>query len=72
MSEKELQKAKMIHQIELGQITREQAAESLSLSTRQIDRLRVKLRTQGIGSLSHGNRGRPSNNKLKNEIRQQI
>lgn len=72
MSEKELQKAKMIHQIELGQITREQAAESLSLSTRQIDRLRVKLRTQGIGSLSHGNRGRPSNNKLKDEIRQQI
>jgi len=44
-------------------ITQRQAAEELSVSVRQIQRLLVKLREVGDRAVTHGLRGRPSNRR---------
>ena len=41
-----------------------QAAEELHLSTRQIFRLKKKLKEEGIQGLIHGNRGKPSPRRI--------
>jgi len=46
------------------------AAELLSLSIRQVKRLKKRLREQGEAALAHANRGRPSPRRLPVEVRQ--
>lgn len=64
MTLKELQRAETIHLVEIGNLTRNGAAERLGITTRQVDRLRNKLRMAGSCGLAHGSRGRKSNNRL--------
>jgi transposase len=46
------------------------AAELLSLSIRQVKRLKKRLREQGEAALAHANRGRPSSRRLPDGVRQ--
>jgi len=46
------------------------AAELLSLSIRQVKRLKKRLREQGQAALAHANRGRPSPRRLPSPVRQ--
>jgi transposase len=46
------------------------AAELLSLSVRQVKRLKKRLREQGEAALAHANRGRPSPRRLPFRVRQ--
>jgi transposase len=48
------------------------AAELLSLSIRQVRRLKKRLREQGEAALAHANRGRPSPRRLPTRFRQAV
>jgi transposase len=53
-------------------ITQKQAATELDLGERQIRRLLKRLGTQGDKAVIHALRGRPSNRKLSEEVRQKV
>jgi transposase len=53
-------------------ITQKQAATELDLGERQIRRLLKRLVTQGDKAVIHALRGRPSNRKLSEEVRQKV
>lgn len=71
MTAKELQKIKTLQLLDSGRLTREEAAQHLELSIRQIDRIKRKLRLEGLIGLAHKNRGKKSNNKIKEEFRKE-
>ena len=53
-------------------ITQCQAATELELTERHVRRLLSALKAQGDGAVLHGLRGRPSNHKLSEQVREQI
>ena len=53
-------------------ITQRQAATELDLGERQIRRLLKRLATEGDKAVIHALRGRPSNRKLSEEVRQKV
>ena len=63
----ELREHKIINQALEGKLTNRQAAEELDISTRQVKRLKIKVREGGVKELAHKNRGRKSNNQLFKE-----
>lgn len=64
MSNREIDKLKVIQNTTDGNLTWPQAAEILSLSERQIGRLCARVREDGNRGVIHGLKGLPSNNKL--------
>ena len=48
----------VLNQVEAGRLSKEEAAELLGITERQIRRLRTAFRRRGVGALVHGNRGR--------------
>jgi len=69
---KELARYSVIENALEGYLKVGQAAEELHLSTRQIFRLKKRLREEGIEGLIHGNRGRPSPRRTKEHLRDMI
>ncbi len=55
-----------------GRITNAKGAELTGLSLRQFKRLRVRVREGGPAGLLHGNRGRPSPQRLDPAVREQV
>lgn len=53
-------------------VTQKQAAIELEVSERQVRRLLKRLKAQGDKAVIHGLRGKPSNRKLGQEVRQKI
>jgi transposase len=72
LSTKELSRYSVIENAIEGYLKADQAAEELHLSTRQIFRLKKRLRQEGIEGLIHGNRGRPSPRRTKKHLRNMI
>lgn len=72
MSKKELDKADIINRSLRKEVTVRKAAKLLSLSKRQVYRLRRKVKKQGPEGLVHGNRGRKSNRRLPKKERMRI
>jgi len=70
LSQKELQRVSVISSCAKGEMACARAAELLSLSVRQVKRLKKRLREQGEAALAHANRGRPSPRGLPAEVRQ--
>jgi hypothetical protein len=68
MSNREIDKLKVIQNTIDGKLTWPQAAEILSRSERQIGRLCARVREEGNGGVIHGLKGLPSNNKLSEAI----
>jgi len=64
MSNREIDKLKVIQNTIDGKLTWPQASEILSLSERQIGRLCARVREEGNRGVIHGLKGLPSNNKL--------
>jgi len=64
MSNREIDKLKVIQNTIDGKLTWPQAAEILSLSERQVGRLCARVREDGNCGVIHGLKGLPSNNKL--------
>jgi transposase len=72
LSQKELQRVSVISTCIKGDLACASAAELLSLSVRQIKRLKKRLREDGEAALAHANRGRPSPRRLPERIRQAV
>ena len=72
MSQRERDLLKVMAPVLQGQRTQVEAARLADLSVRHIRRLQRKLEADGDGALVHGLRGRPSNRRLKAELRQQV
>lgn len=65
MSNKDIDRLKVLHSVMKKQLTWEQAAVQLTLSERQIGRLLVSVKTQGNKGIIHGLCGKQSNHKLQ-------
>jgi transposase len=72
LSQKELQRVSVISSYAKGDMACARAAELLSLSIRQVKRLKKRLREQGEAALAHANRGRPSSRRLPARVRQAV
>src|SRR5215213_3812417 len=69
MSERDLQRVEVLTEVAHGRRTVASAARVLALSARQVHRLLLRYRNQGAGGLAHKGRGRPSNNRIRDEVR---
>lgn len=67
-SERQLQRVEVLPEVAGHRRTAASAATVLDLSVRQVHRL-LKTYRNGGGALAHEARGRPSNNKLADEVR---
>ena len=64
MSQRELDRIKVIHQAMGREITQEQAGRLLDLCRVQINRICQRIKKEGDRAIIHGLRGRPSNHQL--------
>ena len=72
MSQRERDLLKILTPVLEGERTQAEAARLADLSVRHVRRLQRKLERQGDAALVHGLRGRPSNRRLKPELRAQV
>lgn len=72
MSQKQLKTLTVIHRFINKDITRQQAADLLGLSTRQISRLKKGVLASGPESLIHKNTGRKPAHAIKDETKEAI
>ncbi len=72
MSQRELQRLPVIEAVRARRITQGDAAECLGLSERQIRRLQGRLQQAGPQGLRHQGRGRPSNARCPERLRQRV
>lgn len=71
MSLKELNRLQTLSRVLERRLTQAKAAEQLGLGLRQVERLCRKLRLEGPQALTSKQRGRPSNRKLPDSLREQ-
>ena len=69
MSERDLQRIEILSKVVAGRMTMASAAHVLDLSERQVRRLLERIRTGGAASIRHKAIGRPSNNRISDEVR---
>jgi transposase-like protein len=72
MSLQEVKKYDIVRKIISQELNGTQAAQLLNLSTRQVRRLKAKVRKQGAKGLVHGSRGKPGNRSIPNQEKQSI
>lgn len=72
MSVKEAGRLAVVQQVLDGQLNQAQAAQKLNLSVRQIKRLCRQVRELGGAGLISRRRGRPSNRKIDDAVRQEV
>lgn len=69
MSERDLQRIEILSKVMAGRMTLVSAGHVLDLSTRQVRRLLTRITTGGAASLRHKAIGRPSNNRISDDVR---
>ncbi len=69
MSERDLQRIEVLSKVVERRMTIVAAAHVLALSPRQVRRLLERLQTDGAAALRHKARGRPSNNRINDGVR---
>lgn len=72
LSQKELQRLKVIENAVAGHITVAQAAALLQLSRRQVKRLKARCRPGEVDWVRHGNRGRPKPWRTSTAVRDRL
>lgn len=70
MSERELKRLEVLSQVETGKLTAGHAAHVLGVSERHVFRLVAKLKANGVSRMAHAARGRPSNNRKSDRIKE--
>ena len=70
LSVKERERLKVLQQVEEGHLQQIEAARRLHLTERQVRRLQARLRAEGDGGIVHRLRGRRSNRKISDRLRQ--
>lgn len=72
MSQRQLQKFRLLQLVMVGKITLKEAAEKMGVSYRQTQRIKKAFKERGVRGLIHGNRDRPPANRIDEEIRQKV
>jgi hypothetical protein len=72
MSREELRRLEVIHKVIERRMKQSKAASILSLSVRQVRRLKTKVNLYGDIAIVHGGRGKPSPRKFSNEFRKEV
>jgi len=72
LSQREQRRLKVVNELEAGHISRQEAMRLLSVSDRQLRRLRAGFRQEGPAAFMHGNRGRASVHRLGDELCGQV
>jgi transposase len=72
LSQKELQRIKVVENAMLGKLTVAEAAELLQLSERQVKRLKRRHEPEAGEWVHHGNRGRSPANAIADSVRQTV
>ncbi len=72
LSEREIDRLGILRRIQKGELTQVAGAKQLDVCERQVRRLIRRLKREGVKVLVHGNRGKPSNRRLKETVRVQI
>ena len=72
MGQKQLQRWHLMKMVEVGKITLREARERIGVSYRQAKRIGRAIRERGMKALVHGNRGRPSNHRIKESLREKV
>lgn len=72
MSKKELTRTEVMKRIEEKRLRQKEAAEILGISERHVRRLLRAYRQDGERGLISKRRGKPSNNRMKSEVKQQV
>ncbi len=72
MSQRQLQRFKVMSLVGAGKITLKEAAEKIARSYRQTKRMRKRVQEKGVKGLIHGNTGKPSNHRAKEEIKAKV
>jgi len=67
MTQKEAMRYDVIQNLVAGEIDSTEASKQISLSVRQVKRLKAKVKKNGIKGIIHGNRNKESNRKISNE-----
>jgi transposase len=70
LSQRERERLKVLHEVEQGHLKRVEAARRLRLTDRHIRRLLARLRREGDRGLVHRLRGRASNRKTPEALKQ--
>ena len=72
LSQRELQRVKVIENAVQGRITVGEASSLLQLSTRQVKRLKARYEPEEVDWVRHGNRGRPQPWAIRAAVQQRI
>ena len=72
LNSKEQRRSQILGWLVAGQLSTREAQEVLGVSRRQLQRLKRTMLIDGAGALAHGNRGRPSAQRLAGEVRARI
>lgn len=72
MTQKDIDRAKVLHQVIHKKLTQIKAGELLNLSREHVNRLCQKVGTSGDRALIHGLRGKPSNNRMPEQYKNEI
>ncbi len=72
LSEREMDRLGVLRRMEKGELTQLDGGKLLDLSERQVRRILKRLKREGLRALVHGNRGRPSNRRVPEKVRQRI
>jgi len=71
-SQRELKRLHIAQKVLEGRLKQTEAAEMLSLSIRQTGRIVVRVRAEGAQGVVHRSRGKESNRKLPQEVKEQV
>ncbi len=72
MGKSEKSRSIVLHRVETGALTLEQATRVLSLSYRHMKRVWRRFRDEGTQGLAHRARGRPSNRAFREDFREEV
>lgn len=72
MSQRELERKRVMEHVLEGRMTLRQGSELLEVSYRQAVRIYKRFRSQGAKGLVHGGRGRPSNRRHPEALRKKV
>ena len=72
MGRKEILRGKILEMVKQGKMTLKAAAATMQVSYRQAKRLNAAYRKEGDAGLVHGNCGKRSNNRIGEEVRENV
>jgi hypothetical protein len=72
LNSQEQQRIKILNLLLGGDLSNDQAASLLQCSDRHVYRLKASYREKGAATIIHGNRGRVSHRRIRNEVRDQV